>query len=222
MKNHYLLLGLLTLSGMTACNTPPADVIITGDAEKGKLLFATCIPCHGEQAQGMLKTNAPTLAGQESWYLARQLNNFKTGIRGTDSADTYGKQMAAISLVLQNDQAIADVVAYIKTLPPATNEKNITGDIVKGRDYYNMACSSCHGNNASGNEKLNSPKLTVINDWYMERQLSNFKAGIRGKFPKDKLGAQMNYVLGTLKDEKALQDIIAYVNSLEAEPQAVK
>jgi cytochrome c oxidase subunit 2 len=46
----------------------------------------------------------------------RQLQYFKDGLRGDDPSDTYGMQMAIFAKVLPDEQAIADVVAYIKSL----------------------------------------------------------------------------------------------------------
>jgi len=44
------------------------------------------------------------------------LKNFKAGIRGSDSRDTFGMQMAPMAMTLPTDQAIEDVAAYINTL----------------------------------------------------------------------------------------------------------
>jgi cytochrome c553 len=93
---------------------PPA--LAQGDAERGKVLYAVCATCHGDNAQGMPDMNGPALAGREGWYLRRQLQNFKSGARGSDSRDIYGLQMAPMAQLLQDDQAIADVVAYITSL----------------------------------------------------------------------------------------------------------
>ena len=87
-----------------------------GDPDKGKTLFAVCSTCHGDQGQGMPDMNGPALAGRETWYLKRQLQNFKSGARGSDSRDTYGLQMAPMAQLLADDQAIDDVLAYIATL----------------------------------------------------------------------------------------------------------
>ena len=60
--------------------------------------------------------NAPRLSGMNDWYVARQLKNYKQGIRGSHPQDLYGKQMTLMAGVLRNDQAINDLVAYINTL----------------------------------------------------------------------------------------------------------
>jgi cytochrome c oxidase subunit 2 len=60
--------------------------------------------------------NAPRLKGMSDWYLATQLKNFKHGVRGAHAQDMYGPQMALLSAILPDDQAIDDLVAYIDTL----------------------------------------------------------------------------------------------------------
>ena len=93
-----------------------SEGLAQGSAERGAALYAVCSTCHGDSGQGMPDMNGPALAGREEWYLKRQLQNFKSGVRGSDSRDTYGLQMAPMAQLLQNDQAIADVVAYIVSL----------------------------------------------------------------------------------------------------------
>ncbi|MEJ2132471.1 MAG: c-type cytochrome, partial [Gammaproteobacteria bacterium] len=66
--------------------------------------------------RGNASTNAPRAAGMSDWYLARQLKNFKQGIRGGHPHDLYGQQMSLMSVTLVDDQAIDDVVAYVTSL----------------------------------------------------------------------------------------------------------
>jgi cytochrome c oxidase subunit 2 len=60
--------------------------------------------------------NAPALAGQADFYLVTQLKNFKTGVRGAHAEDVFGKQMAPMAMMLPDETAINNVVAYINTL----------------------------------------------------------------------------------------------------------
>ncbi|HWY94198.1 MAG TPA: c-type cytochrome, partial [Steroidobacteraceae bacterium] len=53
-----------------------------GDVAAGQASYAVCSACHGAQAEGNPQLNAPKLAGQAGWYLTRQLQDFKLGIRG--------------------------------------------------------------------------------------------------------------------------------------------
>lgn len=96
---------------------PPAgEKTVKGDAAKGKTLYATCTACHGAAGEGNSALNSPRLAGTSDWYMVRQLKSFKAGVRGSHADDTYGKQMAPMAAALTDDQAIADVVAYINSL----------------------------------------------------------------------------------------------------------
>ena len=48
------------------------------------------------------------------WYLLRSWN-FGSGIRGAHRQDMFGMQMAPMAKLLQSDQAVREVVAYINT-----------------------------------------------------------------------------------------------------------
>jgi cytochrome c oxidase subunit II len=90
----------------------------------------------------------------------------------------------------------------------------LDGDAAKGQPLY-VVCATCHGQKAEGNATLNAPRLIQQHDWYLLRQLQNFKAGIRGKDPKDTYGAQMQPMAMTLADEAAMKNVIAYILSLD-------
>lgn len=94
----------------------PAEITMTGDARRGETLYATCVACHGAQAEGNEAMRAPALAGQNDFYLYNQLKNFKAGFRGYDSRDQYGSQMRMMAQMIADDEAIRDIVAYINTL----------------------------------------------------------------------------------------------------------
>jgi len=186
-----------------------------GEASTGKELYATCVACHGENGQGMKSLNAPSLVNQEEWYLERQLHNFKAGIRGGDPEDVQGAQMAAMAKTLADEQAVKNVVAYIKTLPTAKTERSVEGDAQNGKDYYNMICGACHGPGAGGNQALNSPALVGVDDWYLEQQFYNFKNGVRGSHPDDEFGAQMKQISEAVPNDDLVKDAVAYIHSLQ-------
>jgi len=94
----------------------PAPITIQGDAVKGKVAYALCASCHGGKGEGNVQLNGPRLAGQDDWYIVRQLDAFKKGLRGTHPQDTYGVQMKPMAATLATDQSVKDVVAYINTL----------------------------------------------------------------------------------------------------------
>jgi len=184
------------------------------DVDHGKVDYKLCASCHGFRGEGNQLVNAPALAGQEAWYLDRQIQNFRAGIRGSAPGDTYGNTMALMTKGLDSDEKIADIVAYIGTLPAADPESTIEGSVDAGAERY-AACAACHGQNAEGNEVLNAPALTSIDDWYQLRQLQAFKDGIRGAHAEDTYGQQMRPMASTLSDEQAMRDVVAYIRSLK-------
>ena len=94
------------------------ETVKGGDVPKGKEIFTICAACHGDDGKGIEVLSSPRLAGIPDWYLLRQINNFEKGIRGTHADDIFGRQMGVIQkLMLENDQAKLDVIAYINTLP---------------------------------------------------------------------------------------------------------
>ena len=93
----------------------PAPATLDGDVAHGAKLYALCANCHGKDGQG-IKMNAPRQAGINDWYLLSQLKNFKQGLRGRHPQDLGGKQMRAMALTLQDEQAMLDVIAYINSL----------------------------------------------------------------------------------------------------------
>lgn len=75
-----------------------------------------CGACHGAAAEGNPALNSPRLTGSDDWYLAEQIRAFRTGERGAHPDDRTGKQMRAMAMVLPSDQAVADVVAFIRSI----------------------------------------------------------------------------------------------------------
>ena len=187
---------------------------VAGDAAAGKPLYAVCAACHGAQAEGNPALHAPKLSGQADWYLQRQLKNYKQGVRGTHDKDVFGKTMAPMAATLGDDTAIANVSAYIKTLPDNPALPTLQGNASKGQNLYVTTCGACHGPNGQGVQATNAPGLRGMSDWYLVTQLNNFKQGIRGAHPKDLYGPQMATVSAFLTNEQATNDLVAYINAL--------
>jgi len=204
-KIHFfgLTIFILTVSAMQIC--------AAGDAAKGKARYAVCQACHGADGMGNKALNSPKIAGQEPWYLERQLKNFKAGIRGADSKDTYGMQMRPMALTLADDQSIRDMAAYVSSMTvEKTVVPTIKGDLDAGKAAY-VICQACHGSAGEGNKTLNSPRLAGLQDWYVARQLKNFKSGIRGTKSGDMFGMQMRPMAMSLANDEAINNVAAYI-----------
>jgi cytochrome c oxidase subunit 2 len=186
-------------------------------AAEGAALFATCTACHGKGGEGNDALGAPSIGGQDAWYIERQLANFAEGRRGTKAADTHGKQMAAAVASVKAPAQRAAVAAYIAGLPKVGTGRtaNVAGDISKGRTHYNALCTSCHGATGQGNKSLGAPRLNNLSAAYLARQIGNFKQALRGYHDEDKLGKQMAAISRLLPDASAERDVIAYLLSLK-------
>ena len=157
--------------------------------------------------------NAPKIAGQSDWYLKRQILSYKNGLRGTHEDDEFGLPMIGMVATLANEAAVDNVVAHIATLPDNPTAATVEGDVDNGRAIY-TTCAYCHGGDGMGIQALNAPRIAGSSDWYMARQLDNFKTGVRGAHPKDYYGFQMGLLSITLRDGQAINDVIAYINTL--------
>ena len=110
------------------------------------------------------------------WYLARQLQNFKHGVRGAQT----GRYLSARRWCRFADWSTTpatreNVVAHIETLPDSRAAATIRGDVEHGRGC-SRPVQPCHGDKGEGAGGTNAPRLAGMSDWYLARQLENFKA----------------------------------------------
>ncbi len=177
---------------------------------KSPAQYQQCAACHGASGEGNPSLNAPAIAGLSQTYLARQLVNFHSGIRGSDSQDTLGQQMQAMTKGLDKDKDIPVLVAYLANLSPVNVAQQTQGDLTNGTRYYQGKCGACHGGQAQGNEAFNAPRLAGQDIDYLKRQMHNFVTGLRGTHSEDKYGRQMAMMAKTTSG-KELDDILHYI-----------
>lgn len=104
------------LAWITDQDSVVSPATVEGDVERGATLYRQfCAACHGPQAQGNLALNAPRLAGSDDWYLLAQLHAFREGQRGRLREDRTGRQMRSMAAALPDEQALADVVSWIRS-----------------------------------------------------------------------------------------------------------
>lgn len=204
--DRILVVGLLVLccSGTAAAQ----------DLKRGADEYKLCASCHGFRGEGNSLVNAPSLAGQEAWYLKRQILHFRDGIRGASKDDQYGHTMHRMALGLESDARVDDLVAYIGKLPARRSASTLDGNAEQGKTLY-TSCAACHGAKAEGNAVLNAPALTTTEDWYQARQIQLFRKGLRGAHADDTYGQQMRPMANVLKDEAAIRDVVAYIDTLK-------
>ena len=184
-----------------------------GDA-RGPVVFAdNCAPCHGYAGEGNASIAAPAIAGLPTWYVEAQLGKFRGGMRGAHADDAPGLRMRPMARTLAEED-VTRVASVVGAMPvQAPDRGGITGDAEAGKALY-ATCTACHGAEGKGNEQLNAPPITQLDDWYMVTQLHNFKSGIRGAADGDITGAQMRPMAMTLADDQAVADVVAYISTL--------
>ncbi len=187
------------LSAFAADQAPAKPDLTKGEASYA----AVCAACHGADGNSAIPTQ-PSLAQQHPEYLAKQLQEFKSGKR----ADAIMAGMAAIL----SDEDVKNVAAWLATQqakPGAAQDKELVGlgeRIYRGglQDRHIAACAGCHSPNGAG-IPAQYPRLSGQHAEYTTVQLNAFRDGKRGNSP------QMAGVAAKMTDReiKAVSDYIA-------------
>lgn len=185
---------------------------VSPQVARGQAYYTTCQGCHGNAGEGYAGMKAPRLAGLPASYIAEQLVLYRKDIRGGPT-DFQGVQMNGRAKALPGDQAVADVAAYIATLPAVSVPKVSAAKSKMGTELY-QSCVACHGERGEGNAELGSPPLAGTDADYLARQLRNFKKGIRGR-EGDEKGQQMAAAAAVLPDDAAIDAVAAYASALQ-------
>ena len=75
-------------------------------------------------------------------------------------------------------------------------------------------CAGCHGKDGEGNKDLHAPKLAGLSAGYVERQLLNYRNGLRGASGDDPKASSMRAMAMSLADEDAVENVSSYVGKL--------
>jgi len=151
--------------------------LLSGGAQAADLARAEaivgskCFICHGMEGESGSKLY-PRLAGQHSEYIAKQLADFKSGRRKSDtmqamSSDFTAKEMLALGRYFES-----------KVSPPLPRENAELA--ASGRLLYFSgnaasgvtACATCHGPRGMGTADL--PRLAGQVRSYLQNQLKQF------------------------------------------------
>ncbi len=212
MKRRQTLLALV-LFGALLSSAPRAQ-----DLARGEQLFAMCAHCHGDQGQGRPLALAPSIGGLEKWYVVKQLQNFKDGVRALHFDDLAGMRMRPMARWLKTPEDLGAVATYVAALPPVPIELTLVGgDPTRGAALY-ATCAGCHGMKGEGVEAVGAPSLSHTSDWYQRTQIKNYQQGIRGSDPRDVGGAAMRGMSMLLADDQAIKDVLAHIATLSAPP----
>ena len=198
-----LIAASLALPALTVqANAPQAAA--KPDLAKGEASFGTvCASCHGADGNSGSPAN-PKLAQQHPEYLAKQLQEFKSGKR----ANAIMSGMVA-NLSEQDMKNIAAWLGTKQSKPGFAKDKELVSlgeRIYRGgiADRNIAACAGCHSPNGAG-IPAQYPRLSGQHADYTASQLVAFRDGVR------KNSLQMSQVAAKLNDReiRAVADYIA-------------
>ena len=166
---------LATLAGATQSNELREALERKPNLERGRSLFEACAACHRPDGAGAADGDIPIIAGQHYKVIITQLVDF----RRTERVDLRMNALAARHN-LKGSQDLADVAAYISSMPVRRTNEVGTGQLTAlGAQVYSRACVSCHGPDAEGDDQLRQPRLAGQHYGYLVKQIDMMIGGTR-------------------------------------------
>jgi cytochrome c553 len=186
----------LTNAALVLCFLMAGPALSAGDPAAGKAAAAVCGSCHGADGKALVPLY-PNLGGQHASYTAKQLTEFRDGIR-------VNALMSPMAAAL-TDQGILDLAAFYESLAPipgVASEENLQAgeDIFRGgiTSAGIPACMGCHSPNGNGNPAAVFPAIAGQNAEYIAEQLKNFRSGARANDPNE----MMRSIAKRMSDEE--------------------
>jgi cytochrome c553 len=145
-------------------------------ADAQQIAATVCIACHGEGGNSVVPM-FPRLAGLQSEYVAKQLNDYLASKRKSDV-------MAPVIAGLKADD-VPGLAAYYAAQKPAPGKVQDDKLAAAGKALFEdgntasgvPACVGCHQAGALGNERY--PRLAGQHQAYTLLQMQQFKSGAR-------------------------------------------
>lgn len=166
---HVFLTGAALVAGLASL---PALADTKADQLRAEeIVSGRCFLCHGMEGESASPV-FPRLAGQHSEYVARQLADFKSGKRKSDTMKPQAEEltpaeMKALGAFFEKKKAATNAPTDVEILAVG---KYIFS---KGNSFSGLpACASCHGAKGLGTPQL--PRLAGQHPRYIEDQLKQF------------------------------------------------
>ncbi len=153
-----------------------AALSLKADLRNGLEVYEVCSACHLPEGWGTDDGTFPQIAGQHRKVLVKQLADIRALNRDNPTMYPF-----ALPESIGDEQAIADVTAYIETMlmHPANVKGPDTADMAKGKKLYADNCVKCHGETGLGDADKFYPKIQGQNYKYMLRQFEWIRDGKR-------------------------------------------
>lgn len=152
---------------------------LEGDSKRGQEIFTICAACHTTEGWGTNDGLFPQLAGQHPSVIIKQMADIRAKNRDNPEMYPFAKEDA-----IGGPQAIADVTAYISTLPMSPHPSHGPGELsdeekAKAERLFFSKCSGCHGVNGQGDPEKFYPRIQGQHYAYLLRQLKWIQSGKR-------------------------------------------
>jgi cytochrome c553 len=175
------------------------------------LTVARCAVCHGRDGNTPINKMWPKLAGQNTAYLLKSLNDFRCKEKKSRSS-----AMMRAAVTLLSEKEMLQIAHYYSALPGSIDAAQV--DLVPlGQRLYRggdaakkiPACLACHGPAGLGNPIAGFPRLSGQHAAYVRMQLQAFRTGKR----IDREHQMMSRIAARMSDAD-IEAVASYISGL--------
>lgn len=171
MRKLGLQVAGAVFAAVCSISVSAADKVDLARAEE--IVSGRCFLCHGLEGESASPV-FPRLAGQHSDYIAKQLSDFKSGKRKSDTMKPQAEELTPAEMKALGAFFQAKNVG---ARPARDQELLAVGKFIfnRGNQFSGLpACSTCHGAKGLGTPQL--PRLAGQHPRYIEDQLKQFNS----------------------------------------------